>query len=153
MNRCYKKRLQTWCHCRPVETPTFLCATAIRVEENVHGVGQGHYDWWQEVTIRSWTSLGVAAAPVHQSCPVPICDFDKVSGTHICHPNSNVGELYPQNFPTLDLHRLCYIQIIRIPIRVVWRGDNTCGKQSFRLNSTILSKSITLAATAACRAK
>ena len=41
---------------------------------------------------------------------------------------------------------------------MVWRGDNTCGKKSFKLNSTkrtflkLVSKSLTLAATAVARA-
>ena len=128
--------IQTWCHCRPVETPTIACTTAIRVEEDVHGVGHARYDWRQEVTGRSWTIVGVATALAQQGCPVPICDLDIVVGTTICKPNSSEGELYPQNFPTLYLNCLCPIEVVGILVRVVWRGDNTCGKQSFQLNST-----------------
>ena len=153
-----KKRLQTWCHCRPLETPARPCATGIRVEEDVHGVGQGRYDWRQEVTGRSFrASWSVATAPVHQGCPVPICDFDIVSGTRLCPIYSNLGELYPQHFATLHPYCLCPIQVVGIILRVVWRGDNTCGNQSFKLNSTkgicltMFSTSLTLAATAVCR--
>ena len=157
LSQCCKKRLQTWCHCRPVETPTSLCTTAVRVEEDVHGVGHGRYDWRLEVTARSWTTVVVAAALAHQGCPVPICDVDVVVGTHRCRPNSKEGELYPQDFATLHLYCLCFINVVRIFSRVVWRGDNTCGTQSFKLNSTkgifltIFSSSLTFAATAVCR--
>ena len=159
LSQCCKKRLQTWCHCRPVETPTSLCTTAIRVEEDVHGVGHGRYDWRLEVTGRSWTTVGVAAPLAQQGCPVPICDLDIVVGTIISHKNSSEGELYPQNFPTLHMNCLCLIEVVGICFRVVWRSDNTCGKQSFRLNSTegifltIFSSSLTLTATVVCRTR
>ena len=149
--------IQTWCHCRPVETPTIACTTAIRVEEDVHGVGHARYDWRQEVTGRSWTIVGVATALAQQGCPVPICDLDIVVWTTICKPNSSEGELYPQNFPTLHMNCLCLIEVVGIFFRVVWRSDNTCGKQSFKLNLTkdrfliIFSAPLTLAATAVCR--
>ena len=157
MSKFCKKRIQTWCHWRPVETPTIPWPTAIRVEEDVHGVGHARYDWRQEVTGRSWTTVGVAAPLAQQGCPVPICDLDIVVGTTICKPNSSEGELYPQNFPTLHMNCLCLIEVVGIFFRVVWRSDNTCLKQSFKLNLTkdrfliIFSAPLTLAATAVCR--
>jgi len=46
--------LWTWCHCAPAETPTRLCTTAIRVEEDFHSVAPGRYDWRQEVSGIRW---------------------------------------------------------------------------------------------------
>ena len=121
MSQYCKKRLQTWCHCRPLETPARPCSTAIRVEEDVHGVGQGRYDWRQEVTGRSIrASWSVATAPVHQGCPVPIRDLDKVPRTGDDLYNSKVGELQPQYLPTLHFYRLRLVEVARSVVRVVW---------------------------------
>ena len=54
-----------------------LRATDIRVEEDLHSVAPGRYDWRQEVRGPRW--IRVAAAVVHQGCPVPIRDLDKVA--------------------------------------------------------------------------
>ena len=87
--------------------------------------GLGHYDWWQEVPGIKWISRGVAAAVVHQGCPVPICDLDKVAcaGGDInstANPNSKVGELQPQYLPTLHYYGLRFVEVGRIESRVVW---------------------------------
>ena len=121
--------LLTWCHRTPAETPTSLCTTAIRVEEDLHSVAPGRYDWRQEVQGMRWISIRVAAAVVHQGCPVPIRDIDVVAlaGGDITSPNSKVGELQPQYLPTLHLYRLCLLNVVMVAARVVWRGDNTCG--------------------------
>ena len=72
--------------------------------------------------------------------------------------NSKAGELQSQHLPTRYLYRLCLLVVVRIIFGVVLRGDNTCGKQSFKLNSaegtfsTIVSRLLTLAATAVWRA-
>ena len=72
--------------------------------------------------------------------------------------NSKAGELQSQHLPTRYLYRLCLLVVVRIIFGVVLRGDNTCGKQSFKLNSaegtfsTIVSTLLTLAATAVWRA-
>ena len=134
-------RSQTWCHCCPVETPSRACSRAVRVEEDVHGVRLCGEDWRQEVPRRRWTYSGVAAAPVHQGCPVPFYDFDIVtwaggSIATVTGINLKAGELQPQHLPTLYLYRLCPLQVVRITFGMIWRGDNTCGKQSFKLNST-----------------
>ena len=157
-------RSQTWCHCCPVETPSRACSRAVRVEEDVHGVRLCGEDWRQEVPRRRWINRsGVAAAPVHQGCPVPFYDFDIVTwaGGRIATFTSidlKAGELQPQHLPTLCLYRICPLKVVRITSGVVWREDNTCGKQSFKLNSTkrifltVVSKSLTLAATTVFRA-
>ena len=44
----------TWCHRTPAETPTILCTTAIRVEEDLHSVAPGRDDWRQEVQGMRW---------------------------------------------------------------------------------------------------
>ena len=125
----------TWCHCTPAETPTSLqpgCPIiAIRVEEDLHSVASGCYDWRQEVTVIRWISIRVAAAVVHQGCPVPIRDLDKVAwaGGDITSINSKVGELQPQYLPTLHFYELRLVEVVRIVARVVWRGDITCGFQ------------------------
>ena len=110
-----------------------------------------------------WTyTTGVAAAPVHQGCPVPFYDFDIVAWAGgritVTRINFKVGKLQPQHLPTLYLYPICPLEVVRIILGVVWRGDDTCGKQSFKLNSTkrtfftFVSKSLTLAATTVCRA-
>lgn len=156
-------RCQTWCHLRPVETPSSACSRAVRVEEDVHGVRICGEDWRQEVPRMRWVyTTGVAAAPVHQGCPVPFYDFDIVAwaGDRITVTRINLkeGKLQPQHLPTLYLYPICPLEVVRIITGVVWRGDDTCGKQSFKLNSaegtfsTIVSRLLTLAATAVWRA-
>ena len=154
-------RCQTWCHLRPVETPSSACSRAVRVEEDVHGVRICGEDWRQEVPRMRWVyTSGVAAAPVHQGCPVPFYDFDIVAwaGGHIVTSiNLKAGKLQPQHLPTLYLYPICPLEVVRIITGVVWRGDDTCGKKSFKLNwtkrtfLTFVTKSLTLAATAVCR--
>ena len=135
---------------------------AVRVEEDVHGVRLCDEDWRQEVPRTRWIIIGVAAAPVHQGCPVLFYDFDivawaggRVTRTRI---NYKTGELQPQRLPTLYLYPLCPLKVARITFGVVWRGDDTCGKQSFKLKSTegtfstIVSRLLTLAATPVWRA-
>ena len=150
-------RCQTWCHCRPVETPSRPCSRAVRVEEDVHDVRLCGEDWRQEVPRTRGRYIRVAAAPVHQGCPVPFYDFDVVAwavGTRT-KKNLKAGELQPQHLPILCLYRLHPLQVVRITFGVVWRGDHTCCKQSFKLNSTKgnIFESLTLAATAVWRAK
>ena len=133
------------------------------MEEDVHGVRICDEDWRLEVPRMRWTyTTGVATAPVHQGCPVSFYDFDIVAWAagHIIVTSIKLkaGELQPQQLPTLYLYPICPLKVVRITLRVVWRGDNTCGKQSFKLNSTkktfftLVSKSLTFAATAVCRA-
>ena len=88
--------LLTWCHRTPAETPTRICYTPIRVEEDLHSVAPGCYDWRQEVRGIRWINRGGATAVVHQGCPVQIRDLDKVAtagGDIIAILNSKVGEL------------------------------------------------------------
>ena len=92
----------------------------IRVEEDLHSVAPGRYDWRQEVSRKRW--IRVAAAVVHQGCPVPIGDLDIVAwaGGDITSPNFKVGELQPQYLPTLHFYYLCFVVVVRIVARVVW---------------------------------
>ena len=82
------------------------------MEEDLQSVAPGRYDWRQ----------GEAAAVVHQGCPVPIRDLDKVTwaGGDITSPNSKVGELQPQYLPTLHFYGLRLVEVVRIGARVVW---------------------------------
>ena len=59
----------TFFHGPPTKTPSIRCPAFISVEIDLNFVCFGCYDLW----------LGVAAAVVHQSCPVPIGDSDKVA--------------------------------------------------------------------------
>ena len=122
---CLNEILQTWCHRDPAKTPPSLCMIGIRVEEYFHCVGFRCDGWWLEVPGRRW--IRVAAAVVHQGCPVPICDLDKVgwaggdiAGGAITSLNSKVGELQPQYLPTLHFYGLCFVEVVRIVVRVVW---------------------------------
>ena len=110
--------LLTWYHCTPAETPASCCITAIRVEEDFHSVAPGRYHWRQEVQGRRW--IRVAAAVVHQGCPVPIRDLDKVVLTGGSPVNSKAGELQPQYLPTLHFYGLRLVEVVRIEARVVW---------------------------------
>lgn len=79
---CLNEILQTWCHRNPAKTPASLCTTAIRVEEYFRCVGFCCDGWWLEVPgipLMRWINPGVAAAVVHQGCPVPIGDLDIVA--------------------------------------------------------------------------
>ena len=155
-------RCPTWCHRRPVETPSSGCWWTVRVEEDVHGVAVWGEDGRQEVIWMRRFQIRVATAPVHQGCPIPFYDFDKVAWTGgritVTRINCKASELQPQHLPTLYFYPLRFLEVVRITLRVVWRGDNTCEVQSSQLNSTkgtfqlIISTSLTLAATAVCRA-
>ena len=79
------------------------------------------------------------------ACPsmfsLPFHDFDGVAsaGDHIPRRtsiNCKAGELQFQQLPALCLYPLCLLKSARISPRVVWRADNTCGKQSLKLNPT-----------------
>ena len=65
---------------------------------------------------------GRAAVLLHQGCPVPIHDFDKVkTGRWITNQmNSKVGELQPQNLPVLHLYSVRLLKVVRVKVRVVW---------------------------------
>ena len=100
---CLNEILQTWCHCAPAKTPSKSCMIDIRVEEYFHCIGSRCDSWWPEVRGMGW--IRVAAAVVHQGCPVPIGDLDIVAraGGDITSINSKAGELQPQYLPGLHL--------------------------------------------------
>ena len=114
--------LLTWCHRTPAETPTRICYTPIRVEEDLHSVAPGCYDWRQEVRGVRGINWGVAATLVHQGRTVPILDLDIVAwaGVEITSPNSKVGELQPQYLPTLHFYYLGLLKVVWIVVGVVW---------------------------------
>ena len=98
---CLNEILQTWCHFNPAKTPSNPCMIDIRVEEYFHCIGSRCDSWWLEVKGMGW--IRVAAAVVHQGCPVPIGDLDIVELTGGSPQNSKVGELQPQYLPGLHL--------------------------------------------------
>ena len=100
---CLNEILRTWCHRDPAKTPASLCIPGIRVEEYFHCIGSRCDSWWLEVRGMGW--IRVAAAVVHQGCPVPIGDLDIVAraGGDITSINSKAGELQPQYLPGLHL--------------------------------------------------
>ena len=115
--------LLTWCHRTPAETPTSPCKTAIRVEDDLHSVAPGRYDWRQEVIERRWISIRVAAAVVHQGRPVPIGDSDKVGGAGgdtAINIDGKGGEFKPQYISSVHLHVFSLVKIMRIVSRMVW---------------------------------
>ena len=118
---CLNEILQTWCHCNPAKTPSSLCINIIRVEEYFHCIGYRCDSWWLEVQGRRWVSGGVAAAVVHQGCPVPIVDLDVVAraGGDITSPNSKVGELQPQYLSTLYMYCLGFVDVGKVVAWVV----------------------------------
>ena len=96
------------------------------MEEDLHSVAPGRYDWRQEVVVFRWSSIRVAAALVHQGCPIPIRYLDVVAcaggdgDVFTTRQNGKAGELQPQYFPALNLYRLCFVKVGRIVARVVW---------------------------------
>ena len=131
MSWCWVRRLQTWCHRCPVETPTSSNTTTIRVVEDVHGIGLCRDHWRHEVIGRIRSDCGVATAFVHQGCPIPICDFDMAAWAFVnisADSNSECGELQPQYLPALYLYSLRLVVVERVVAGVVWRRDNTCGR-------------------------
>ena len=127
--------LQTWCHCGPAQTPSSLrTSTPIHVEEDNHCVASSCYGLWLEVLfVWSWF-WGGAAALLHQDCPVPIGDLDKVVLTVGSPFNFKAGELKPHYLPTIHFQCVCPITIRRVAARVVWWGDNTCDKRNIFVN-------------------
>ena len=121
----------------PAEIPTIPCTGAICVEDYFHYVAPGS-DWRNEISPASsnhkmaiW--IGTAAL-FHQGSAVPISNFDIVSLTGGIHKmNIKVGELYSQYRPTLYFYSLRLVNVVWIVTRVVWGGDNTCGKKTFKL--------------------
>ena len=97
----------------------------ISVEEDLHSVAPGRYDWRQEVPEIRWISIREAAAVVHQGRPVPIGDFDKVIVLAGGDPrpwrssNSKVGELKSQYLPTLHSDLFNFVKAVGIFSRVV----------------------------------
>ena len=61
----------TWYHCTPADTPTRVCTTAISTEQKVDHVACASYISRQ----------GVAAAFLHQGCPVAVHDCQVVAAT------------------------------------------------------------------------
>ena len=86
----------------------------------------------------------MAAALVHQGCPVPIDDFNKIAWTGvdiITSGNIKVGELQPQYLSACYFYGLRLVKVVRIVVRVVRRGNITCGKESI---NKILSYQLSL---------
>ena len=73
--------IETCCHCTPAEAPSTGGAFTVGMENNFHPVTNGGYRWRQEVKGRRWRRGGETASVVHQRCPIPISDRDKVTGT------------------------------------------------------------------------
>ena len=107
------------------------------MEGDVHGVRLCGEDWRHEVIGMSWSyTSGVATAPVHQGCPVPVYDFDIVAwagGRVRWIINLKVGELQPQHLPTLYLYGISPLKVVRITFGVVWRDEDTCGIAVFQV--------------------
>ena len=101
----------------------------------------------------------MAAAVVHQCCPVPVGDVEPVGEAGVdveAHPDFKVGELHPQHHPTLHFYCFFLKEVVWIVTRPwgVWRFHSTCGKGSFKLRQSSTNRSqLTLGATALCRAK
>ena len=110
------------------------------MENNFHPVTNGGYRWRQEVKGRRWRRGGEAAFVVHQRCPIPIGDRDKVTrtgGEIFANPDGKAVELQPQYLPFLHFYDFCSVDVVWIAARVVRRGDISCGKNSFKLWRTV----------------
>ena len=129
-----KHEILLTCRCTPAETPTRPSTSGIRVEEDLHSVALGRYDWQCKVIGRRWRPCRGTAAVVHQGCPVSISDFDKVPLTGGFPVNSEGGELQPQYLSAFYFYGLRLVKVVRMVVRVVRRGNITCGKESYQLS-------------------
>ena len=132
----------TWGHSTPVDTPTSPWMMFIGCEQELDDI----------CLACDVGRLRVSRGSRHQGCPIPVCDWQvvpKVKGEH--------GEVEWQDQTLLYFYRLCLLKIVGIAARVVWRGYNTCCKESFKItpraNLIMFSPPLTSAATALCRAK
>ena len=156
----------TWCDCTPMESPTRIRSFAslwisllICEKKNFHSVARGYYSWGSEVKGRGWVKWSVAAAVVHQSCPVPVRDVEPVGKAGVdvkADPDLKVGELHPQHHPALHFYCFSLKEVVWIVARPwgFWRFHSTCGNNSFKLRQILTNRSrLTLAATAFCWTK
>ena len=71
--------------------------------------------------MREQMGQGLAAAVVHQGCPVPICNFDIVLTRGVFSIiNFKVGELQPQYLSSLHMNSFGPLKVVRVVVRVVW---------------------------------
>ena len=71
---------------------------------------------------------GATALP-HQGCPVPIHDCQVVTATvsTLTIPlNVECIEFDRNEQSLVNMYRLHSIKVVRVAVRVVWRGDNAC---------------------------
>ena len=108
----------TWCDCTPAETPPSPSIIAICVEDDLHCVALACDDCWQlEVPRRRWVFLREPAALVHQGCPVPINNFDKVEILTLRLEftyNFEEGELQNQYLPAFHLYFHQFLNVVGI---------------------------------------
>ena len=132
---CFKQcmLIHTWCDCLPADTPTRWCVFLICFEVEVDNITPCNYLWWHEVLIVAFVILlwGVAAAFVHQDCPIAIRDFDMVALTLGTIPYGKVVEIQHQDLTPFPLYCLCLFDIVRISSREFWWGDHTFIKEDF----------------------
>ena len=83
----------TWCHSSPLEAPAMLRAATICFEVDIHCVCSARNYWRLEIAPCIWTTIRIATPFVHEERPVPISDFDEVTGTGLVPPNFNRCEL------------------------------------------------------------
>ena len=94
----------TWCHRTPADTPTRPCnchlvVTAISNEQELDDVGSAYDVSWQ----------GVAAAFLHQRCPVAVRDCQVVVVTGVMVFDVESSEFQRKDQSLLDLNRLCLL--------------------------------------------
>ena len=100
----------TWGHCTPADTPARVCTTAISTEQKVDDVACASYVSRQ----------GVAAALLHQGCPVPVRDCQVVVAITVPYVNVKCSELQRKDQSLLHLDRLCPLKIVGVVVGVVW---------------------------------
>ena len=87
----------TWCHRTPADTPTRPCITSISLEHQLDDVACACYVGRKGVadTLASNKNAPgrVAAALLHQGCPVAVRDCQVVEGTVVIRLNVKCSEL------------------------------------------------------------
>ena len=125
----------TWCHCLPVYFPPWHWTKASSFEDNADAVasaddGRGQRGPDEPALEDGRAVRGRAAALPHQGGAVAVGDRQVVAvAVEVTEYRVKVDvkgkKFYWQDHSLLHLYQLGFLQLIRIVIRVVGRGDST----------------------------
>ena len=101
----------TWCHRTPADTPTRPCIIVISTEHQLDDVACACYVGWK----------GVAAALLHQGCPVTVQNCQVVVATgETIGLNVKCIELQKNDQFLLHCYHLCLLDVVWVVLGEVW---------------------------------